>query len=126
MNVTKSRALLLTLCVFFSAITLMAKTDTLGKNKDTSKELIIVTIDQQLTTQLDALARYVHGKYKSMEGSMVTIKTYMNGDHESIDKLVLLLEKQGISREDIAVTDGGLRLDNPYFTMSVAAQPVIQ
>ena len=118
---------MLALCVLLSAMTLMAKTDTLDNNKkDTNKELIIVSIDQDFYTQLNALATYVIGKYQATEGSVITIKTYMSGEDESIQSLVKLLEEQGISREDIAITDGEIRLDNPYFTMTVAPQAEVQ
>jgi hypothetical protein len=128
MDITKSRALLLSLFVCFSLISSVATPISFGNEKKPTKELIIVNVDAQLTSQLGSLVEYVHNLYQSNKDGVITIKTYMNieSDQSSVDSLIILLRKVGVSKSDIKLIKESSTLENPYFTLSVSSRSAIQ
>ncbi len=128
MDITKSRAFLLCLFVCFSLISSVAGPFYFGNEKKPTKELIIVNVDAQLNNQLGSLAEYVHNLYRSNKDGMITIKTYINieADQSSVDSLIILLTKQGVSKSDIKLIRESSTLENPYFTLSVSSRSAIQ
>ena len=131
MNIFNSHILLV--CLFMSAYFTAGASvdlDTFSPTEDSKKELIIVNVDENLSSSLDQLATYVQQLFGTDDAGNITIKRYISdGDEKSkksINSLVVLLVQKGIPEDHIEVADEALKLDHPYFTLTVSEGPDVQ
>jgi hypothetical protein len=129
MNIANSRALLLSLLVCLFALSLSATHLTDGKVKETKKEIIVVSIDQNIGDQLSGLAQYTYDLYLSSDKGLVSITKYLDetmDEDKTVETLISLLKDLGVSETNINVSSEKLTLAQPYFTLSVSAIPAVQ
>lgn len=128
MNVTNSRALLLSLllCLLFTGIS--ASDSNTESPKKSVRDLIIVQVDDQLNAQIDALSNYTLHLHKSKNKGQITIKEYLVKDHKNdqVKFLITQLIEKGISEENIVFETAQSATGNAYFTVSVTTGPDIQ
>lgn len=131
MNIFNSKALLLGVFLFFLLVPLSGWapkfTDSIPESK---KELIIVSIDESLMSNIGQLATYIESKFEHTEGDVIRIKTYLHPEDDcsmkKIDVLIQLLVDKGISRSTINIQEGGQFLNHPYFSLALVQNPGIQ
>ena len=130
MNMINSHSLLLCVFLCMSNLLLAFNGTPTERSKTSNKELIIINVDEELSSSLDDLAKYVHHLFDSKKESQITIKRYINeSDVESratVSDLVTLLIENGITADHIKVKDEPLKLTQPYFTIAVSEVPEVQ
>jgi len=100
-----------------------------GDKKPAKKDIIIVNIDEGLSSQLAGLAQYTYDLYLSNNKGTVTIKKYLesiDAEDASISHLVALITDLGVHESRISIKSEILTLEQPYFTLSVTAGPEVQ
>ena len=131
MNVTNSRYLLLGIlvCLMFTPLSAVTHTDT-DSIKKKNKELIIVSIDENLQSSVIDLTNYVKGIYSASEEDMIYIKTYLHPEdaqsQSTVEKLVASLVNSGIPKKNIEIVSESKYLSHPYFSLAITENSKVQ
>ena len=130
MNMISSRSLLLCIILCISGSLIAFSGTNPDRSTTSNKELIIVNVDESLSSSMEDLAKYVYNLAYGENVSKITIKRYIESSDEqskqTISGLISLLIDQGIASDYIVVSDEPLTLQQPYFTVAVSEVPKVQ
>lgn len=128
MNIVNSRALLLYIFVCLFAFVGQAEVTHSGDKKSSKKDIVIVNIDSSLDDQVASIADYAADLFNSKAEATINITRYVTnpGDKKVVDDLIKELTILGVAADKIVVKDEALRLDTPYFSLTISSGKDVQ